>query len=308
MSLTIEMISRLPVEVTRRTLPDWVGAHVEAPEGLHAAMRREVESVIAGFTDQQLQRLQDTFAAAGDAYRLHPADPVARAITRAFMAYLSPQWGVDGQEHLRRFLAEGPRRRLVVCNHLSYTDTQLTDSLLCKAGLSDAADRLVAIAGPKVYTDPWRRMAAIALNTRKTAQSSAVATEQDSLGPRELAAVAFETIAECERLMDAGYLILLYPEGSRSRTGRLRPFLRAASRYLQLPELQILPMAQVGSESIFPIDSPIMHPGEARLAFGPAIAAIDHPGKAAALTEAHARVAALLPDRYRPAPGEPAVS
>ena len=307
MSLSIEMIAALSVPVTRKTLPDWVAAHVRADAAVHAAMRTDVERVIAGFTDADVQALLDTFGSAGDAYRFHPADPVARDVTRAFMAFLSPDWAVDGRAHLQRFLTEGPARRLIVCNHLSYTDTQLTDSLLCKAGLSGAADRLVAIAGPKVYTDPWRRMAAIALNTRKTAQSSAVATEQDALTPRELAAVAFETIAECERLMDAGYIILLYPEGSRSRTGRLRPFLRAASRYLQLPDTQILPMAQTGSESIFPIDSPIMLPGVARLSFGAPLLAADHPGKAAALAEAHARVATLLPEGYRPLAEDPSV-
>lgn len=308
MSLTIETIVQLPASVIRATLPDWVAAHVSVAPEVQRRMRAEVEAVVAGLPDSAIRTLQDTFLRAGDTYRLHPADPVARAVTRTFMAFLSPEWSVEGRGHLEQFLTEGPRRRLVVCNHLSYTDTQLTDSLLCKAGLAPVADRLVAIAGPKVYTDPWRRMAAIALNTRKTAQSSAVATEQDALGPRELAAVAFETIAECERLMDAGYLILLYPEGSRSRTGQLRPFLRAASRYLQLPDTQILPMAQTGSEAIFPIDSPIMFPGPARLSFGAPFLAADHPGKAAALAEAHVRVAALLPPAYRPAAGEPGVS
>jgi 1-acyl-sn-glycerol-3-phosphate acyltransferase len=308
MQVTIQTLAELPVPVVRTMLPDWVAAHVDATPDVHAAMRTRVEAVVAAASDEDLRRLQATFASAGEGYRLHPANPVARAVTRAFMSFLSPGWVVDDLERLDRFLTEGPRRRVLVCNHLSYTDTQLTDSILCMAGRVAVADRLVAIAGPKVYTDPWRRMAAIALNTRKTAQSSAVATEQAALGPRELAAVAFETIRDCERLMDEGYLILLYPEGSRSRTGQLRPFLRAASRYLQLPDTQILPIAQTGSEGVFPIDSPIMHPLPVRIAVGHPFASSTFPAKGTALAEAHARVAALLPEPYRPDPDDAALS
>lgn len=305
--VSMETIAGLPAPAIRALLPEWVAAHVAADPDLHARMRADVEAVVQGASDDTVRTMQDTFLRAGDRYALHPADPLARRITRAFMAYLSPQWRVDGADALERFLTTGPARRMIVCNHLSYTDTQLTDSILCLAGRPDVADRLVAIAGPKVYTDPWRRMAAVALNTRKTAQSSAVATEQENVNPRELAAIAFETIADCERLMDAGSIILLYPEGSRSRTGRLRPFLRAASRYLQLGELQILPVAQTGSERVFPIDSPIMYPHPVRLAFGEPFAAADHPGKGVALAHAHGRLAALLPEPYQPAAGEPAV-
>ena len=157
---------------------------------------------------------------------------------------------------------------MVVCNHLSYTDTQITDSLLCLEGRSPIADRLIAIAGPKVYTDAWRRLAAISLNTRKTAQSSAVATEQEALDARALATVAFETMEDCARLMDDGSIILLYPEGTRSRTGRLQPFLRAAGRYLRIEGLRVLPMAQSGTDRIYPIDDPLMHPATVSLAFG----------------------------------------
>lgn len=307
MDLTTEALAALQPAAIRSLLPHWIATHVSAPEDVSEEMRGAVAAVLAAVSDEQLVTLQQTFIAAGEGYRLHPADPVASRITRTFMRFLSPGWSVTGAEHLDSFLESGPRRRLIVANHLSYTDTQLTDSILCLSGRSAVADRLVAIAGPKVYTEPWRRMAAVALHTRKTAQSSAVATEQDAIGVRELAAIAFETIRDCEQLMDRGYIVLLYPEGSRSRTGRLGPFLRAASRYLAVADLQVLPLAQTGSEAVYPIDAPVMYPSPTQVAFGPAFNAGDHPGKGAALAEAHARLARLLPERYRPAEGAPAV-
>lgn len=277
---------------------------MEAPPDVLAALGDELRRHVDGASDADLAALLADFVVAGDEYRLHVANRLARTLTRTFMAPLTPTWTLDGEDHLRRFLDEGPRRRMIVCNHLSYTDTQLTDSLLALAGRADLADRLVAVAGPKVYTDAWRRMAAIALNTRKTAQSSAVATEQGALSPRELAAVALDTLRDCERLMDEGYVVLLYPEGTRSRSGRLQPFLRAAGRYLQLPDMQVLPMGQTGSEKVFPIGDKTMHRAHVRLAFGPPFDPAGYPGKTGALAEAWTRIQALLPDAYRAPEGQ----
>ncbi len=307
MSLTIEQIASLPVPLLRQGLVPWVASHVAADPERLAALQAGLQAEVDATSDEGLATLLATFATAGDGYRHFLADPCARRLTRAYMAKLTPTWSAEGLDRLDAWLTSGPARRMLVCNHLSYTDTQLTDSLLAVEGRAAFADRLVAIAGPKVYTEAWRRLAAISLNTRKTVQSSTVATKQDALSPRELAVVAIETLRDCERLMDEGYIVLLYPEGTRSRTGHFQPFLRAAGRYLQIPGLSVMPMAQTGSEHVFPIDDPQMHPGHVRMAFGEPFAGEAHPGKLAALTEVHARIAAALPPAYRPEPGSPPV-
>ncbi|MDP2305769.1 MAG: lysophospholipid acyltransferase family protein [Pseudomonadota bacterium] len=300
MDLTIAEIAALPIPLLRQGLATWVASHVDTTPGAIAALRSALEARLAAASDPALATMLAAFAVAGTDYRLYEADPFARDMTRLYMAALTPTWSAFGLDTLDAWLTSGPARRMVVCNHLSYTDTQLTDSLLALEGRAAFADRLVAIAGPKVYTDAWRRLAAISLNTRKTVQSSAVATEQGSLTAREVATVAIETLRDCERMMDAGYVMLLYPEGTRSRTGRLQPFLRAAGRYLQIPGLSVMPMAQTGSERIFPIDDPIMHPGHVRVAFGAPFVSEAFPGKHGALAEAHARIGALLPAEYQP--------
>lgn len=286
--------------MVRAALPEWIAAHVTAEPPVLEEMKAQLRARIAAAPEEEMQAMRQAFLHAGEDYRLFRASPFARDVTRIFMHQLPAPGEIVGREHLARFLSEGPRRRLVICNHLSYTDTQLTDCLLVDHGLGAVADRLVAIAGPKVYTDPWRRMAAIALNTRKTAQSSAVATEQDALSARELALVARDTIADCERLMDEGWLILLYPEGTRSRTRRLQPFLRASARYTTMPEVQVLPMVQTGSDRVYPIGSDQMFRAPVRLAFGEPFVAAEHPGKTTALVEAWRRLAGLLPPDYGP--------
>jgi 1-acyl-sn-glycerol-3-phosphate acyltransferase len=94
--------------------------------------------------------------------------------------------------------------------------------------------------------------------------------------------------------MDEGWIPLLYPEGTRSRTGALQPFLRAAGRYLAIPELSVLPMAQVGTENVFPIDATTMAPAPVTMRFGDWFPTSGHPGKTGALDEAWSRVAALV--------------
>lgn len=302
MELSIEVLATLPTALVRSALAEWVAAHLSCTDPHRAALRAALQAVIDSVGDADIERLRGVFRTAGDEWRLYHADPLAQAITRTYMRSVVTHRQVEGLHHLAEFAA-GPGRKLIVCNHLSYTDTQVTDVVLADAGLPHVSDRLVAIAGPKVYTDAWRRMASIALHTRKTAQSNVVATEQDTLTPRELAAVALETIADCGRLMDQGYVVLLYPEGTRSREGRLQPFLRAAARYLAVEGVRVLPLAQTGGEDMFPIDSPVMFPASCRLVFGPSFVPRDYPGKTGALAEAHRRLAELLPPERQPVEG-----
>lgn len=298
----------MPVAVLRAVFPAWAARHVEAPAPIPARLTARLEALVDATPDADLEGFLRDFRRIGEEFRFYPAHPFGRAMSRGFMPELTPGRTLEGRDRLEAFLAGGPRRRLVICNHLSYTDTQITDSVLAEQGFAAVADRLVAVAGPKVYTDAWRRLAAISLNTRKTAQSSLVATEQGSLSPRELAKVALDTVADCARLMDEGWIILLYPEGTRARNGVLQPFLRAVSRYTSMPDTRILVMAQTGTERIYPIDEGRMHPAAVRIAFAEAFDAADFPGKTGALGEAHALLAALLLPGYRPDPEAPALA
>jgi 1-acyl-sn-glycerol-3-phosphate acyltransferase len=308
MVLTMETLAGLPSAAVRSALPAWIASHLQVAAAEQEALAARLAALVAQASDDDILALRKAFNAAGEGWRLHPANPLARTLTRAYMAAVVQPWTLEGGAHLGAFCASTTKRRMIVCNHLSYTDTQVTDVVLALAGRAEVADRLVAIAGPKVYTEPWRRMAAIALNTRKTAQSSGVASEQASLTPRELAAIALETIADCQRLMDAGYIVLLYPEGTRARDGRLQPFLRAAVRYLAIAGVEVLPLAQNGGERVFPVDAPLMQRASVSLRFGEPLRPAAFAGKWGALEAAHRALARLLPAANQPGEGRPAVA
>lgn len=304
MDLSIRTLATLPAATIRSALPAWVAGHLHVSAAEQATLAATLAGLMASATDDDIHTLQGAFERAGEGWRLHPADPIARRVTRAYMSAVVQPWRLEGERLLHAFLGSASQRRMIVCNHLSYTDTQVSDAVLALAGHPGVADRLVAIAGPKVYTEAWRRMAAIALNTRKTAQSSVVASEQAALTPRELAAIALETLADCQRLMDEGYIVLLYPEGTRSRDGRLQPFLRAAARYLAIPGLEVLPLAQTGGEAIFPVDATLMQRAAVSLRFGAAQTPSSFPGKWGGLEAVHAALADLLPEAHRPSPDQ----
>ena len=301
MVLDFQQLASLEPELARGVLPGFLGAYVAPESGAAEAFEEAVRGAVAQTTDDELRELLSRFATAGDEYRLYPVSTAARRISRAAMVTMTTEAEVTGLEHLRRATG-GPC--LILCNHLSYVDTQLTDLMLATAGAAQIADRLVTVAGPKVYEAPFRRIAAICLNTIKTAQSSHVSHNEAPLSAREVGRIALETVRQATELMIEGSPVLLYGEGSRSRTGRLNPFLRAVSKYASAPHVAVLPAAIHGTDRVFPIDSHTMRPAAVGLRFCAPIP-VAEVGARAAVDDAWAAIAAALPERHRPAPGTP---
>ncbi len=294
-----EALSALPPEAVRSLLPGWLGGYVEADpaqiEGAVAAARE----VLARVDDAAITQAMAAYSSLGDGYTVHRAHPVARAISRAFMGQLLAGSEVSGLDHLR---AIAGRPQVWLGNHLSYVDTQVTDALLAERGLRDAADALLTVAGPKVYSDAFRRFAALGVNTLKTPQSAALSTAA-GLSPRDVARIAVDCVRQAETWRAERGPVLIYPEGTRSRSGRLGPFLRGVARYARSrgEPLWIVPLCVAGTERLFPM-SERLHPQPVLLRVGrPFGADTASGGKSAVLDEARHRLIDLLPPAYRPA-------
>jgi len=164
----------------------------------------------------------------------------------------------------------------------------------------------LAVAGPKVYETPFRRIASLALNTIKTAQSSGLAHNAGGLSPREIAAIAIGTVHTAQERMTAGDIVLLYGEGSRSRTRRLGPFIKAVRKYAQVDGCRIVPMALSGSDKMMPLDRMQMRPVPVNLRVGPSIP-VTGLGPLGALEATWHAVADMLPVDQQPEDATPAV-
>src|SRR5690606_23353064 len=117
--------------------------------------------------------------------------------------------------------------------------------------------------------------------------SSSVATEAESVSPRDLARHARESLDAARDALREGHALQVYPEGARSRTHRLGPFLRGVHRYLADPVRWVVPAAILGTERVFPVDATALSPSEITLMFAPPIAIADAGGPRDALEQAH---------------------
>ncbi len=243
--------------------------------------------------------MQATFARAGQGFEVFEADPLARRICRQHLQDLTEGSQVEG---LSQLASVSGRLQVWVCNHLSYSDTQVLDALLALHGVK-AVDDLLVVAGPKVYTDPYRRLATIGLSTLKTPQSTAVASEGAMVSARELARITVETQQLAAKWRLERGPVLIYPEGSRSPDGRLQAFLRGVNRWLRKPEdLVVVPLGQGGPEHLFARDER-MRPRQVTLRFGvPFTVGEVAKGRHGPLEEAWHRVAALVPPQNAPTP------
>jgi 1-acyl-sn-glycerol-3-phosphate acyltransferase len=212
-----------------------------------------------------------TRLAADDGWTYYPPDPLARRIHHLLAdRFLQSGSAVDGLHHLD---AAGDAPLALVANHLSYADANVVEVLLHRAGAAALADRLTAIAGPKVFTSRTRRFSSLCFGTIKAPQSTDVSTGEAQLNAREVARAARQAIDAAHRRLTSGDALLLFAEGTRSRTATMQPLLPGVARYLEMPGTRVVPIALTGPELLFPVDSATVHPSRVTMRIGAPIAA-----------------------------------
>ena len=229
-------------------LPSFLGGYVTERAGTRGDVAASVAAVQAPREDWT--ELHEHMLSIGADFGRWPRNELATRITAAYMRPLiAPNSSIEGLEHLDAALAQADGHRLLlVGNHLSYTDITAVTSLLEQADRGAFRRRLTVVAGPKVYSEPMRRLAISGIHSIKVAQSASVASDGAEMSPRDVVRIAKRCLGEAAEAMDEGHAVLIYPEGTRSRTGRLGSFLRATNRWLTLPGVVVLPTAVWGAE------------------------------------------------------------
>jgi len=252
-------------------IPSFLADHVHPGDGARERVRDGVEQVLREATDAEWSRFARHVSGLGSDFGAWDADPLGRRLMRVTLEPVVKEGSsLRGLEHLDAATASG-RPVLIAGNHLSYADPSVTQELLRRWDREVPAALLTAVAGPKVYREPLRLLGAAAMNTIKVAQSSAVASEQQPMSAREIARAARRALADAQRLMGEGRIVLLYPEGTRSRTGALGPFLKATARWVTLPDLLVLPFALLGSDGCYTLEDDRLRPALIHGTFGPAV-------------------------------------
>ena len=293
----------------RTELVNAITAFVVHKAGLDAAVvRRPVERAIADLGQVAVDELRARLGQPSDAWSYYPRDPLAQRVHHVLAGVvLREPPKVSGQANLDAIRGKG---LVIVANHLSYSDANVIEVLLQQAGYGEVAERLSVVAGPKVYSDLSRRFSSLCFGTIKSPQNEGVSSGQAAMTGREVALAARQTIRTAEERLGHGDAVLVFPEGTRSRTSEMQSFLPGVSRYFETPGLLVLPIGICGTESMFGIGEQTL--GSARITMNIGRAIPVHSIRAASGSDRRSfvdclghEVAALLPPRYRGVYGAP---
>lgn len=228
--------------------------HAPALGEIRECLRREID----GAGPEALASLGRRLSHAGTEWSYYPGDPLARRIHRVLAGQVLRQDPVlRGAEHVA---AVADKPLVIVANHLSYSDANLLEVVLHQAGAGALADRLTVIAGPKVYSNLRRRFSSLCFGTIRVPQSASLSTDEAVMNARDVARAARRVIEIAHERLRLGEALLVFAEGTRSRSGEMQRLLPGVARYLESPGTWILPVGITGSEALFPMDEGSLNP------------------------------------------------
>jgi 1-acyl-sn-glycerol-3-phosphate acyltransferase len=113
---------------------------------------------------------------------------------------------------------------------------------------------------------------------------------------RQNAASARRSIAEAARRIRAGQSVVIFPEGTRTRDGRLNPFKKGGFHLALDSGAEIVPVAIQGSHALMPRGSALLRAGTVRVEIGAPIstAGLSPSDREALANRVHATIAEML--------------
>ena len=108
------------------------------------------------------------------------------------------------------------------------------------------------------------------------------------------------TMEKAERVLSHGTSLVIFPEGARTFTGKMRPFNKGAFQLAMEFALPVVPVTIDGSFEVMPRTTVVPSPGTIRLIIHKPVAApADEFDRGRVISESFAAVHSALPDRHK---------
>ncbi|KAH0488138.1 MAG: hypothetical protein KVP17_000316 [Porospora cf. gigantea B] len=188
------------------------------------------------------------------AHRMQITGSTLRFFCAAAGFFLNPFWRLQ----IVRPPPKGyqPSKTIIMVNHLSAVDPWLTASAIFPWEMKWVYKgdlRKVPFAG-------WSLLSTGDLPVFFTKEKGGWGTQKDAI------TAMFRQVKEN---MELGIGCVVFPEGTRSRKGRLQPFKPGFFKFaVDNPGVEILPCVLHNSPSLWPLNSKLFNPGTAYFAFG----------------------------------------
>lgn len=149
-----------------------------------------------------------------------------------------------------------------ICNHLTYADSHIIETLFIRFGLEDLAKHIIHIAGQKTYAGS-RRLFTRSLNTIRVYQPKAPVDKQLK---KKMNTRAIKWAAHFKK---RGYSILVFPEGTRTRRQkRFNPGAANPKSTMYFRHSHVVPLGLMGAEKIMPVGRILQTPATVHLKIG----------------------------------------
>jgi 1-acyl-sn-glycerol-3-phosphate acyltransferase len=241
------------------------------PEKTDGTFIEGLNNIFAELSEEEKNDFSKAFSVHGKKWGYQQCHLVAKKLLKYLIKNLFGVIDIQGHEHCLEALKHARAGKTVVMigNHLSYGDVNYLHAQL---ELNDCGDfPFLVMAGPKVYSEPFRLLSSMVFESLKMAQPPSKASDGAGVSRRELLEITRLVVNDAIKWQDRGRILYFFPEGTRSRSGELNEFISGVSRYIERKGTLIYPIGYTNTEGLLGANCESLGPLDSKINVGPVI-------------------------------------